>query len=110
MSDVMEEYKPEGNTLYCRKEKQVSFMKLSHDGTEFCHTNTLGMGIAWDNDNENTRVFENCKIGHIEVSVREVGGTHFAERLEKFLLMAAGLYDEIVLGNSKLEHKIVKID
>lgn len=93
--------------LYLRKEKQVTMSKLSPDGKKLQFVDTLGYGIAWDKD-----MFDKFKIGHIEVSVRETGDRHFAERLETFLMKAAELYDEVVMGNTKPEYKdeIIKID
>ena len=92
--------------LYLRKEKQVSYIKMTPDGKEQ-HVDTLGFGISWYKD-----MFDKYKVGHIEVSVREINDNHFAERLETFLMKAAELYDEVVYGNTKPECKneIIKID
>lgn len=93
--------------LYLRKEKQVTMSKLSPDGKKLQFVDTLGFGISWYKD-----MFDKYKVGHIEVSVRETGDRHFAERLETFLMKAAELYDEVVYGNTKPECKneIIKID
>lgn len=99
------------NTIYLRKEKQVRLLRRIDTVDKFQYTNTLGMGLAWDYNERDSRVYERCKTGHIEVSVRELGGEHFSERLEEFLVRAAALYDEVVLGNTKLdEPEIVKVD
>ena len=101
-----------GNTIYLRKEKQVRMLRrVDFDVDKYQYTNTLGMGLSFEFSERDSRRFTDAKIGHIEVSVRELGGEHFSERLEEFLVRAAALYDEVILGNTKLdEPEIVKVD
>ena len=101
-----------GNTLYLRKEKQVRMLRrIDFDVDKYQCTNTMGMGLSLAFSESNSRTFSDAKIGYIEVSVTELGTEHFSERLEEFLVRAAALYDEVVLGNPKPgETEIVKVE
>lgn len=93
-----------GNTIYLKKEKQVeSLTRCAFN--EYQHANTLGVGLSFSYDEHDSRDYDRCRFGYIEVNVTEMGGNHFSKRLEEFLVRAVALYDEVVLGNTKPEMK-----